>query len=142
MEKSGCNIALGMLCCNSKVAMLKEIKNVSQPQGEPPRRWFSSSDTDLIVWYNASEIIGFQLCYDRGIDEHALTWMRGQGFTHRRIEDGESKGMQHKMTPILVPDGVVDISRVTKDFELQSEEIDAVVRGFVMKYLAEFERDN
>ncbi len=115
--------------------MLREIDNISQPEGEPKRRWFSSAEMDLILWCEGPEPIGFQLCYDKGVDEHALTWMKNSGWTHRRIEDGENRGAHHKMTPILVPDGIIDISRIQAEFEAASAGIDAEVRALVLQTL-------
>jgi hypothetical protein len=47
--------------------MLNEIANPRQIPGEGPRRWFTDSYFDLIVWYQgaSSSIAGFQLCYDK-----------------------------------------------------------------------------
>jgi len=115
--------------------MLREIRNIKQETGEPERRWFSSSDMDLITWHKGYEITGFQLCYDKGRDEHALTWTSAHGFTHRRIEDGEQKGARHKMTPILVPDGTVDLKRIRDQFDEASSEIDPELRGFVLRII-------
>ncbi len=115
--------------------MLREIDNISQPEGEPKRRWFSSSEMDLILWLEGHEPIGFQLCYDKGKDEHAFTWMKNCGWTHRRIEDGEHIGAHHKMTPILVPDGIMDVSRIQAEFEAASAGIDGEVKELVLRVL-------
>ena len=54
---------------------LVEIIHVRQVPGDPRRRWFSSDDMDLIVWYDDSDApIGFQLCYDKLRSERALRW--------------------------------------------------------------------
>ena len=55
-------------------AMLAEVEHVRQRAGEPRRRWFASDDLDLIVWLDeADRFVGFQLCYDKGRSERALT---------------------------------------------------------------------
>ena len=113
--------------------MLREIKSIRQAKGEPRRRWFTSVDMDLITWHEAHEVTGFQLCYDKGRNEHALTWKRGEGWTHRKIEDGEQNGAHHKMTPILVPDGILDLNKIRDKFAMASEGIDAELRAFVLR---------
>jgi len=95
-----------------------EIKDCRQVKGEPFRRWFSADQLDLIVWYDDKGApSGFQLCYDNKRVEHALTWKPEIGFQHSAIDDGESNpGLQHKRTPILVPDGAVDYERLDRLF--------------------------
>ncbi|MDD4869161.1 MAG: hypothetical protein PHR77_01275 [Kiritimatiellae bacterium] len=119
--------------------MLVETKFTQQISGEPFRRWFSDSSLDLIVWYDVHKIIiGFQLCYKYEGEEKALTWTADQGFSHRRIDDGENRPARHKMTPILVPDGVFHKNIIVPIFESTSQELDADIRTFVCKKLAEF----
>ena len=122
--------------------MLAEIQNCRQVPGEGRRRWFTDSFFDLIVWYqgDGSQIRGFQLCYDKQSSERALTWHRGQGFDHRRIDDGEYPGRM-KMTPILVPDGAFDYAVIAERFREESGRIDADIRGFVYKTLMSYSRN-
>ncbi len=99
--------------------MLRELENVSQHEGEARRRWFVDAYFDLIVWYEPEEpdrILGFQLCYDKTHDEHALTWKRVGGFTHHAIDDGQS-GPLANMSPILMPDGVVPVDDLRRRFK-------------------------
>lgn len=114
--------------------MLREITPARQVSDEPPRRWFAGNALDLIVWYSASgEIQGFQLCYSKGHDEHALTWWKGKGFFHDRIDDGEGRPDDQKMTPILLPDGSFDKERVISQFRDNSAEIDQELVQFVVR---------
>jgi hypothetical protein len=57
--------------------MLSEVRDVRQDPGGV-RRWWNDESFDLIVWYDTAggAIRGYQLCYNRGADEHALTWTR------------------------------------------------------------------
>jgi hypothetical protein len=52
---------------NWEKVMLTEVQNTRQIKNEGRRRWFTDSDFDLIVWYEAdsSSIAGFQLCYEK-----------------------------------------------------------------------------
>ena len=119
--------------------MLKEIEHPRQVQGEPRRRWFEDSESDLIVWIDKGDVIsGFQFCYGKGNIERALTWKRGVGFVHERIDDGEGRSFHHKSTPILSADGNFDAARVSKDFRKRSIEIDENISLFVLDRLAEY----
>lgn len=119
--------------------MLKEVQKTRQITGEPHRRWFSDETFDLIVWYEARrEIIGFQLCYRAWPDEKALTWLRGKGFSHNRIDQGEGRPDHHKMTPILLPDGEFEADRVLEQFLAASSDLDAEVVGIVTRGLRHY----
>jgi hypothetical protein len=55
------------------LAAVHEVE-ARQPTGEQQRRWFSSEDFDLIVWFDAlGAIAQFELCDDRSDVERALT---------------------------------------------------------------------
>jgi hypothetical protein len=70
--------------------LLRELSHVRQALEAPRRRWFADDYFDLIVWVgNRGECIGFQLCYDKSGDEHALTWHKKTGFRHHRVDSGE-----------------------------------------------------
>ena len=119
--------------------MLQEVRQTRQIPGEPFRRWFADQTFDLIVWHFPDHTIeGFQLCYRKGPDEGALTWLKGIGFSHKRVDDGEDSPAHHKMTPILVPDGIFDRDHVLKQFEKESKEIDPEVVRTVMEMLKKY----
>jgi len=121
--------------------MLSEIANPRQVPGEGARRWFTDSYFDLIVWYEreGSAIAGFQLCYDKEREERALTWLRGKGFDHKRIDDGEVTGRM-KMTPVLLPDGAFDYTAIAERFRRESESIDPEIRDFVYDTVMRYPR--
>jgi hypothetical protein len=97
--------------------MLTEFANVVQRRGEPRRRWFQSSEEDLIVWYeDDGSIWGFQLCYDRKDLERALTWTKDNGYSHLKVDDGEVEPLTAKRTPILVPYGIFNAEAVLDRF--------------------------
>lgn len=82
---------------------LKEIANVRQVPGESPRRWFTSSDLDLILWLGPrGQPHGFQLCYGkRERDERALTWWPERGLSHSIVDEGRSEPLKMKGSPLL-----------------------------------------
>lgn len=117
--------------------MLVEKQNVRQIPNEGFRRWFTDNYFDLIVWYEGEEIVGFQLCYDKGNDEHALTWRPSSGFSHNRIDDGEIP-YAAKMTPILVADGVFDKDEIAERFRNAARKIEYEIVDLVYRKLKEF----
>jgi hypothetical protein len=115
---------------------LDEVQTPRQHPGEPRRRWFTSDALDLIVWYDPTgRPTGFQFCYGKPLAEHALTWRADQGFTHTGVDDGENVGLAFKRTPILVPDGALDIRRIVRLFQDASARLPADVTAFVMEAL-------
>jgi hypothetical protein len=126
--------------------MVHEVQGARQIPGEGFRRWFTDQYFDLIVWYGGGEpdgaIAGFQLCYDKFNKERALTWRKGKGFTHEKVDDGEGPfALQAKMTPILLPDGEFDAGSVTRRLREQSGEMDQEVARFVLDALVGYGRE-
>lgn len=119
--------------------MLSEIRPVRQISGEGYRRWFTDEDLDLIIWYDGEEmeqIEGFQLCYDKQILEHALTWRPEGGITHHKVDSGEHP-YAAKMSPTLAADGTVDYRKVSSQFLAHAKEIDPELVRFVTDRLRE-----
>ena len=102
------------------------------------RRLFVDDFFDLFVWYTeASEIFGFQLCYDKQHDEHALTWRSDTGFRHRSVDDGGRS--QRQATPWLVPDGFCDSRGILSRFLDECGEVDPDIVDLVVRKLEELE---
>jgi hypothetical protein len=119
--------------------MLHEAPNVRQVPKEGRRRWFTDPTADLIVWYDkAGNIDGFQLCYDKGVHERALTWRRGFGYCHEKVDDGESEFWGMKMTPILVPDGAFNSADIAARFRRESAEIDPDIAKLVLDVISRY----
>ena len=119
--------------------MLREIANVRQVEGEPRRRWFSDERLDLVVWEDEAQgIIGFQLCYDKQRDEHALTWIAGFGFSHGQVDAGEGRPGRYKGTPIVVNEGTFNMEELAPNFLNLSEGLDKALRDFIHKKLLDY----
>lgn len=117
--------------------MLFEINDVKQFEDEGFRRWFSDNYFDLIIWYQDKIITGFQLCYDKQGMERSLTWIKGKGFSHNKIDNGEKPG-HSKMTPILVADGIFDKESIAEKFKKASKNIEAAISSFVYSKLLKY----
>ena len=112
-----------------------EIKNVRQEPGPGRRRWFESDNFDLVVWLEPGDrIAGFQLCYDFGRGEHALTWRDGCGFAHAAVDSGEDSPLKN-CTPILVADGQVPWPEVQRRFTERCGSLEPELRDFVQDKL-------
>lgn len=112
--------------------MLREIKHVRHIENEERRRWFSDDFFDLVVWIDAKdEIVGFQLCYDKARNQRAVTWHSESGFTHDRIDDGETKPGKFKATPILVADGIFEHRRIAHLFNVARGKIENTLSSFI-----------
>ena len=112
--------------------MLKELPATQVP-GEPRRRWFADEHFDLIVWLAEDDTVdAFQLCYDLGHAEHALTWDRSRGYTHDRVDDGEGSPTRNR-TPILVADGHFPAGEILSRVQGSWEHVDAPIRRVVVE---------
>jgi hypothetical protein len=118
---------------------LLELKGIQQTANERRRRWFSSSDMDLIVWYNeGGSIAGFELYYDKNIREHVFIWRVESGLSHSAVDDGEQKPvLNYKEAPILIPDGHIDSNRIKNLFEGSCEKLPAEVVTLVRQKLTQ-----
>ena len=116
---------------------LMELKGIQQAADERRRRWFSSTDMDLIVWYDAGDsITGFELYYDKNIREHVFMWSADRGFTHLAVDDGEQKPvLKYKEAPILIPDGQIDPNRIRALLEGSCENLPTEVVTLVRRKL-------
>lgn len=119
--------------------MLKEILQARQVPGEGLRRWFHDETFELIVWYaDQVSISGFQICYHTPHGERVLTWTADGGYFHNKLDDGESVGGRHKMTPILVPDGVFHRDEALAAFDPASHDLDPDIAQLVNEKLTAY----
>jgi hypothetical protein len=118
--------------------VLREITGVKQERGPGRRRWFESDGLDLIVWLaRDATITGFQVCYDFGDGEHALTWRSDAGFAHNKIDSGDQTPLAN-LTPVLERDaaGGVPWERIVQRFEQRSATLEPAIRELVSTRLA------
>ncbi len=119
--------------------MLKEVVPTRQIPNEPRRIWFIDDEMDLIAWFAEDQaILGFQLCNNKGPEEHALTWFRGKGYSYERVDDGEGRPGRLKMTPILLHAAIPDIPRLSRLFHEKSQDLPEQLRDFVQTKLLEY----
>ena len=107
-------------------------------RGDYDRRWLVDERFDLIVWYDArGSIYGFQLCYDKPYSERALTWLTDRGFSHQRVDDGETFAYGNQ-TPILLPDGSFPAERVAAEFGRHATTVPDDLREMVLRKISEY----
>lgn len=111
--------------------MLVEFDNVRQEPGAGRRRWFDGGAYSLMVWYRPDGArSGFQVVYQAGPEEHALTWREGEGFRHSRVDTGTASPLKN-LTPILLPHGTIPWARMLEEFDQQSANLDPDLRAWV-----------
>lgn len=110
--------------------MFREFKHVRQEPGLR-RRWFEAREADLVIWYDpAGAETGFQLIYASPGGDRALTWRRGLGFTHSRVDSGEDSPLKN-LTPILLADGAIPWGQVEDLFKRNSASLEPDLRNLV-----------
>jgi hypothetical protein len=117
--------------------MLAEFKKVRQDINSF-RRLFTDRNFDLYIWYrcvDSTEIIGFQLVYNSGMEQKALTWQKDSGFCHLRIDEGD-RGFNK--TPILVKDGAFEYPDVRDRLLASIRNVDTEIRDFVVSKIDEY----
>jgi hypothetical protein len=113
---------------------LRELRDVRQVPGERPRRWFASEDMDLIVWLGEGGApAGFQLCYDKGPHERALTRWSDGSLSHAHVDDGEGRNSGYKEIAVLVEGGAFDAARVERLFLEAGKNLPEPIAGMVLE---------
>src|SRR4051812_13107535 len=111
--------------------MLRTIRTTRR-DGEFPRQWMTDDYFDLYVWYrDDGSIHGFQLCYDKGCDQRALTWSQPGNFSHQRIDDGEDSPQANR-SPILTQACPFQTEPLRTEFLNRSAAVDAEIRGLIL----------
>ncbi len=88
------------------------------------------------MWIDAAGAVdGYQICYDLGAGERALTWRPSSGFSHDAVDTGDSPRGGAKMTPILVPDGAIPWTELKARFARAGESLDSELRELVSRTL-------
>lgn len=118
-------------------SVFREIKNVKQEAGRGRRRWFESDGIELVVWLDRDEAVeGFQICYNLGQGEHALTWRVAGGFVHSAVDAGDTTPLAN-LTPILVPDGRAPWADIRRLFSRASGSLEPSLREWVQGKLGD-----
>jgi hypothetical protein len=117
---------------------MREIGPVRQDSERGFRRWFQDEYFDVYVWQDAGgKPIAFQLCYERGRTEGAISWSESAGFAHARVDAG-SKQARHAMSPILRPDGIPPYFRIYHRLLVAAADWDPALSTFVLDRLREY----
>lgn len=102
------------------------------------KRWYTSSDMDLFVWFRNNVPVRFQLTHDKGRIEKAICWDSHRGFSHYLVDSGETFPDSYKQSPVLI--GLCerqDIAAIAREFHSACEKIDTGVSDFIFAHLME-----
>ncbi|QQO10898.1 hypothetical protein [Breznakiella homolactica] len=116
--------------------MLKEFKDISQPEKKYKRKWYNDEEFELIIWYEENEICGFQLCYEDHTEKKAITYTNGK-YSHDKIDEGG----KWNETPILLKDGRFEKERIIKEFTEKSllvEKEEREEREYILRALEKY----
>jgi hypothetical protein len=124
------------------MAALSENRSVRQRPEEGFRRWFLNEFFDIIVWYESSkgEPTGFQLCYNRNIDERAFTWQRGKQSSHYVSSGSDEPRVPSIATAILHGDAGPVPEDVLSRLEADQGELDADLLDAILTRARDFNR--
>jgi len=112
--------------------MLAEISHLRQSNRSLKKRWFTSLDMDLFVWYRNNTPVKFQLSYDKNDNEHAISWDCHRDFNHYCVDTGEYDVSEYKKTPLLLDAcSQQDLASLARNFLVESEYIDVAVSEFI-----------
>lgn len=121
---------------------LREIGPVKQVAGEPRKRWFSSPDCDLVVWFgDDGGPVGFHLSYDKTGHERALVWTAPDKLVHTGIDSGEIHALRYKQSPIHAADGTFDPVAVGALFRRQADRLPPDLAELVSARIARWGRN-
>ena len=111
---------------------MREVRVTRQDAPSLHKSWFNDRECDLFVWRNhGEEIVRFQFCYGKPVDEHVAEWSVEDGLTHMRVDDGERGAWSFGMTPIFVPDGVFDRRALAETLRQHAQQVPADIVEFV-----------
>lgn len=83
------------------------------------------------MWLDAAGACeGFQVCYDLGRGERALTWRPEAGFAHNAVDQGDDTPFSN-LTPILVADGAVPWAEINRLFAERAVTLETELRELV-----------
>lgn len=126
--------ACAAACGRQSGAVLVEFTQVKQ-EAAGFRRWFEDKGMDLIVWHGAdAQPTGFQICYVHGQEERALTWHPPGGFSHARVDAGDTRPDKN-LAPVLVPGGEVPWTVLREEFGRRARGLEPALRDWIERKL-------
>jgi len=122
------------------MSTLVENKNVRQRPEEGFRRWFLNDYFDVIVWYEsaAGELTGFQLCYNRTVDERAFTWQRNKRSSHFVSSGSDERGTPWIATAVLHGDAGVVPPAVLERLRAEQGDLDDTLLELIVTAAGEY----
>ncbi len=124
------------------MSALSENRDVRQRPDEGYRRWFVNEYFDLILWYESirGELTGFQLCYDRHVDERAFTWQRDRRSNHYVSDRVDGRGIASMATAVLHGDAGSVPEDVLSRLNRERGELDAHLLQLITEKITEYNK--
>lgn len=136
---------------------LYEIPHIRQENRRLKKRWFTSTEMDLFIWFRESIPVRFQFCFDKPDNEQAISWDYHRGLRYYLVDDGDtvcvpcsagncSSGF--KQTPIFNDvrhqhlgtklNSQPCLATIARNFLAASEHIDIGIADFIYARLMEY----
>ena len=124
--------------------MLSEISHLRQTNRSLVKRWFTSRDMDLFVWFHNNWLhnsmpVRFQLSFNKRNKEQAISWDFQREFQLYRVDSGETTPDRYKKTPLLISlCDQQELAIIARNFLVASENIDISIADFIYARLLEY----
>jgi hypothetical protein len=109
-------------------------------QRMPGRDYFFDDYFDLFIIESNYKLNWFQLCYDKYEDQHAITWTRGGGILHERVDEGYASN--YDQSPVLIRDGHFNNMEIAKRFREASIGIEPWIARTIIEVLEGYDQKN
>ena len=116
--------------------MFIEIKKIRQNRNEGYRRWFTSDDMDLFVWYDDKcRVSSFQISSRDGAGEYLVNWSENNGLTYSRVIEPEPGALRYKGSNLLVTRKRFKLKSIFDKFLTYSKKVNTELVRFIVNTL-------
>ncbi len=120
--------------------MIEEYENIQQNKEGVYHKLFFDDYFELNIFYNIddTEIVRFQLLYNRKDNPHILTWMNDLGFKHTKAYNKDVNASRKKKY-MLIPDGIFNNEKLAQKFKEESKNVDPDTAEFILSKILEYD---
>ena len=116
--------------------MLNEIKKLKQNEEDGFRRWFTSKDMDLYVWYDENfTVSSFQLSSSDVSGEYLISWSTEEGLGFSRTLNHFSGALNYKGSTLLKTNPRFCLKQIFNNFISHSKRINRELVRFIINTL-------
>lgn len=116
--------------------MLYEITHVRPSRRGQSKRWFTSIDMDLFVWFRNGVPVHFQLYIDKRARERVICWDIRDGFNCYLVNNTANDEC-YGLSPVAVSFSRLELRVLARSFLAACENIDADLGDYIYARLME-----